>query len=132
MIRTNTRMTLMHFHDFYFLQALQAGIIAEISRNPDIQFTRKVEKLQMDVQDALDEITPNIALRTFVYLYAACAGEARHARSANAERRFLPEVANSHRSQVYSNITDYTPNKNNLNALISIFEQDWKSGFGGR
>src|ERR1044072_1458248 len=128
MIRTQTKMTMFHFHDFYFLQALQAGVMAEISRNPAAQFQHSVEKLQLDIQRTIDDIVPNIALRTFVYLYAACLGEARHARSDSAHRSFLPGTRKSHRHELFAQITNYAPTKQNLNALIEIYSQEWHSG----
>ena len=131
MITTRNKMTLSHFHDFYFLQALQAAIMSEIARDPSQQFRRSVESLQMDVQETFDEMIPNMAKRVFVYLYAACLGEARHSRSNYARERFVPEVLKSHRMDCFANVTRYEPTHQNLNALVLIFSQDWKSGFGG-
>jgi hypothetical protein len=132
MIQTDVTMRMEHFHDFYFLQALNAGIMREISANPEIAFKRSVEKLQLDTQDAMDEISPNIALRTFVYLYAACLGEARHARETSAERRFISETVKHHRHEIFAKISEFRPTPENLKALIMVFDQSWTSGFGGR
>ncbi len=130
-IKTNVKMKLEHFHDFYFLQALKAGIAREIGNDPDKAFSRSVEKLELDLAKAMDEIIPNIALRTFVYLYAACFGESRHARETVAHMKFMPCTLSMHRTGIYKMSTDYRPTTRNLDALISMFEQRWKSGFGG-
>lgn len=131
MIQTKTTMTLYHFHDFYALQALQAAVISEIARNPDQQFRHAVEKLQMDIQDAIDTIIPNMAKRTFVYLYAACFGEARHSRSHLTRDIFITETITRHRNECFADIASFEPTRANLNALVTCFAQPWKSGYGG-
>ena len=124
-------MTMMHFHDFYFLQALDVEISNQIAGS-DAKFSHTVLKLQSDLKEAMDEISENIALRTFVYLYAACVGEARHARHDTAERIFLPETVKRHRGELFGHITNYAPTRQNLNAVVKVFEQPWKAGFGGK
>lgn len=131
-ISTTTPMRLEHFHDFYFLQALEAAVKREVQANPEKQFSKAVDKLQADIEDAIDVFVPNIALRTFVYLYAACLGEARHARESTARERFIPTTLSLHRTQVYETITEFRPTAKNIQALVNIFDQDWHSGFGGK
>jgi hypothetical protein len=125
-------MKLEHFHDFYFLQALKAGLSSELAKDPSRAFSRSVEKLSSDVDEAMDEIIPNIALRTFVYLYAACLGESRHAREAVAKDFYMPQAQQMHRSGLYEQITNYRPTPQNIDVLVKIFDQEWKSGFGGQ
>lgn len=131
MIQTKTTMRMEHFHDFYILEALKAETANELSRNPDKQFSHSVTKLQFDLAETIEYIVPNIAFRTFVYLYAACLGESRHARNTNAGRYYIPETREKHRNQLFSTISNYSPTPANLKALIRVFEQDWSSGFGG-
>ena len=131
MIETKTVMTMGHFHDFYFLQALDVEIRNQVAGS-DAQFSHAVSKLQNDLYEAMLEISENIALRTFVYLYAACVGEARHARHNTAERMYLPETTKKHRGELFGSITRFPPTKRNLTAVVKVFEQPWKSGFGGK
>lgn len=128
---TQTPMKLSHFHDFYYLQALQAAIMTEIARDPQQQFRRSVEKLQLDLQETCDDIIPNMAKRVFVYLYAACLGESRHARSATVRERFVAETLKASRNDCFKSVTEYAPIRENLNALVTIFSQTWRSGYGG-
>lgn len=132
MIRTESRMCMEHFHDFYFLQALQAAIHMKIAANPEQGFRPSVEKLQIDLHEYMDELYPNIALRSFVYLYAACLGESRHARSNNTEDRFLTATLKGHRSEIFSIVSEFAPTQKNLQALVDVFSQKWSSGFGGK
>jgi hypothetical protein len=131
-IQTKARMKLEHFHDFYFLQALQEGIRTAVAANPEKAFSKAVEKLTEDVSDFIAELFPNLALRSFVYLYAACLGEARHSRESIAESLWIPETQSMHRAGLYRVATDYRPNKNNLDVLVKVFDQPWSSGFGGK
>ena len=131
MIRTKSRMLMEHFHDFYYLQALQAAIHMKISANPEQGFRPSVEKLQIDLHEYMDELYPNIALRSFVYLYAACLGESRHARSINVEDRFLTATLTGHRSDIFGIVSKFAPTQKNLESLVDVFAQKWASGFGG-
>lgn len=132
MLDTKTMMKLEHFHDFYFLEAIKAALVFAKAGNPELAFSHSIERLENDI-DALEfEILPNIALRTFVYLYAACFGEARHAREEQAETRYLVDTTKKHRGDCYSMITEYAPTRENINALVDIFsKQKWSRAFGG-
>jgi hypothetical protein len=131
MITTDTSMKLEHFHDFYFLQALRVSISQEISKHPALQFSHTVVKLQEDLNEYYNDIVPNMALRVFTYLFAACLGEARHARSNSADRRFVREILTAHRSTIFQSISDFEPSRQNIQALVDVFSQNWCSGFGG-
>lgn len=131
-IVTKTTMSLEHFHDFYFLEALSAAITTESARQPDARFRHSVTRLEYDVREATENIVPNIATRTFMYLYAACLGEARHARNSNAADRFIPQIIKSHRGECFERAANYRPTKSNLDTLVNVFKQDWGSGFGGK
>lgn len=124
-------MTLDYFHDFYFLQALQANITMRVSANPELQFKKSVEKLKEDVELTISKVIPNIALRVFVYLFAACLGEARHAGEAAAKSRWIPVTRQHERSEIYTMIAEFAPSAENINALVNIFDQKWMSGYGG-
>jgi len=132
MITTKTTMSLEHFHDFYYLQALQAETMTELARLPEKQFSHSVEKFQNDLAELCNELIPNMALRTFVYLYAACLGESRHSRTPNAERIFLEDARTLHRNELFLTACDYAPSNENIKAIVDIFAQPWKSGFGGK
>lgn len=133
MIRTNVTMTLEHFHDFYYLEAIMANIAMNISAKPELAFSRAVENLKRDTEEAIEEIVPNIAFRTFVYLYAACIGEARHARESNAESRYIPQIRAMHRKDCYASVDKFPPDKENLSVLCEIYNgQKWVAAFGGK
>lgn len=131
-IQSETTMYLAHFHDFYFLEALKANISMAKSANPELQFSHSVNKLEEDVEAFYDYFVPNIAFRTFVYLYAVCYGEARHARENQAVDRYFPSTGGLHRTECYTHVLEFPPNKENLNTLTDIFKQEWRSGFGGQ
>lgn len=128
MIETKTTMTMAHFHDFYYLIALQAGLAGR----PDLTYSHSATKLRDDIQDTLDSVAENIAKRTFVYLFAACLGESRHAREKTARDRFCTNTLKLNRNALYETVTDYAPSKHNFDALVSIFDQPWEAGFGGK
>lgn len=132
MIQSKTRMNLEYYHDFYILQGLQNGIRSEISRNPEKGFSKAVEKLIEDLDEYANEFFDNIALRSFVYLYAVCLGEARHARESLAKTLFIPEILHEHREGIYKSIFRFRPTKQNIDVLIKVFSQKWSSGFGGK
>lgn len=129
-VKTQTTMNMQHFHDFYFLQALEADVKMMIANNPELEFSKPVEKFLDDLDRTVEKIIPNMALRTFMYLYAACLGEARHARDTVAEDRFIADKY-SGRQGWFSKVTQYKPTRENINALIDIFSQPWRAGYGG-
>lgn len=126
MITTKTNMTLSHFHDFYYLLALQTA-----ARHLP-QFQHSVTKLVEDIDFTLEDVADNMALRTFTYLFAACLGEARHTRSGNARARYIPQTCDRSRHEIFSNATVFAPDEHNIKVLIDAFGQDWRSGFGGK
>lgn len=130
MVKTDTVMKLAHFHDFYFLQALEAATKNAIDANPELEFSKPVEKFLTDLDKVTEKIVPNMALRTFMYLYAACVGEARHTTSAVTETLFLKKSKRS-REDAFATITDYPPTPENLQVLVDLFSQSWRSGYGG-
>jgi hypothetical protein len=129
MITTKTTMKLEHFHDFYYLEALSAELATNTTA--ERRFNHSVERLIRDVSETLESISENIAFRSFVYLYAACLGEARHARSSNAKDTFVPVTLKLSRDTCYETISNYRPTKRNLHTLVEVFNQEWDSGFGG-
>jgi hypothetical protein len=66
-----------------------------------------------------------------MYLYAACLGEARHARDTVARERFVASKTSNRREDWFANVVLYRPTKENLETLISVFSQEWRSGYGG-
>lgn len=131
-ITTQTTMKLEHFHDFYYLEAIKAGIATRNAVNPENAFRHSTIKLTEATQDAIFDIVPNMALRTFVYLYAACFGEARHSRSEQARDSFLCEAGVSGRKEAYLKVLDFEPTKRNITTLVNIFSQPWRGAFGGK
>src|SRR5688572_3633465 len=105
MIETKTKMNLNYLNDFYLLEALKADIVSQCASNPDMEFKHSVSKLREDIQETCEETYPNMALRIFVYLYAACLGEARHAASQKAELFYLTEITEGHRAEVFDKTT---------------------------
>lgn len=131
MIKTDTIMTLDYFNDFYFLEALKANISRKVAEKPILQFSHTIDKLLEDIQEQTDTFLPNIALRTFTYLFAACVGEARHAKRDAAEVLYIDETPKN-RGEAFSMLYQFPPDEQNLKALSGIFEQKWAGSFGGK
>jgi hypothetical protein len=128
---TGNVMKMEHFHDFYFLEALQARLNMAKSANPELQFRRAVEKLESDINETFEKLTYTMAFRIYVYLYAAALGEARHA-NYYCEMA-INELSGNDRNSVYSKAIQYFPNDENIQILTDVFEQSWLScSFGGK
>ncbi len=128
---TGNEMTMAHFHDFYFLEAMQAGLSMAKATNPEISFRRSVEKLENDINETFEKLTHTMAFRIYVYLYSASLGEARHA-SDNCEM-IVDQLDGYGRSTVYNRALNFFPNDENVQILTDVFAQSWNSGgFGGR
>lgn len=130
-VKTSTVMNMQHFHDFYFLQAMEASVKMEIIQNPDLEFQKPVEKFLDDLDKTVDNVVPNMAARTMMYLWAASFGEARHAKDTVARNRFLSVKLRAARNEWFSNAVNYEPTPSNVAALKEIFAQEWRSGYGG-
>lgn len=130
-IKTDTTMRLLHFHDFYVIQAIEAALIQAKAIDPELQFSKKIEKFEDALESLKESLIPNMALRTFVYLYSACVGEARHARDNVAKKRFIRNIKNSNRISAFLTATRFAPTQANLKALVDIFNQQWRGGYGG-
>ena len=130
-VKTDTMMKLLHFHDFYVIQAIDAALIQAKAIDPELQFAKKVEKFEDALESLKESLIPNMALRTFVYLYCACIGEARHARDNVAKKRFIRNIKNTSRSSAFLTATKFAPTQSNLKALVDIFNQQWRGGYGG-
>lgn len=124
-------MGMSHFHDFYFLQAMEAAVKMELSSRPELEFQKPVEKFLDDLDTAVDKIVPNMALRTMLYLWAASFGEARHAKDSVARDCYISAKIKAARGEWFGNAVNYPPTKANIKALKQVFEQDWRSGYGG-
>lgn len=123
-------MTLEHFHDFYYLEALRANISMAVSSRPELSFRKAVTMLESDVNDAFDELTKSMALHIALYIWAAALGEARYAGSECVMA--LDNIDGLGRSSVYKMATDYCITQDNIDTLKSIFSQEWNdNGFGG-
>lgn len=127
---TGNTMKLSHFHDFYFLEAIRAGLTMAKVANPDNAFRPAFEKLDTSVETAFEHLTKSMALRIYVYLWAAALGEARHARDMCPDYH-IAELDHESRGTVYRMALDYMPTPENIGVLKAIYEQDWSSGFGG-
>lgn len=127
---TGNTMTLDHFADFYYLEAISAGMTMAASENPDISWKHSFQKLENDVKEAFSHLTHEMAFRIYVYLYAASLGEARHA---SGMKITIKETNNSSRETVYRMALDYFPSDNNIKLLKSVFRDNkWPSSFGGK
>jgi hypothetical protein len=131
-VRTNTKMTLDYINDFYVLEALKVNIGMEISSDPKVEFKHSLTRLLFDIERYASDFIPNIAYRIFVYLYAACLGEARHAANTMAESYFLKEMSCEQRNQAFTSALEFAPNDQNIQAIVDIFSQGWRGSFGGR
>lgn len=132
MLEYSNTMNLNHFNDFYYLEALKTDIKRRMTTNKELQFKHSVVKLLTDAEMLFDEIAPNLAFRTFVYLWAACLGEARHARESLCKHRFLKEINKSERRDVYEITKQFPPTRENIKAVIDVFSDKWSGSFGGQ
>lgn len=124
---TGNVMTMKHFVDFYYLEALRAGILMAKSAKPEFQFRRAVEKLEKDVNEAFDTLSKTMALRIYVYLWGASLGEAMYA-SEQCE-----EAIEELEAFGYTRTFRYFPTEHNVNTVKHIFRQDgWDGSYGGR
>ena len=131
-VKTTSLMKMEHFHDFYFLEALRAKVDTLVAGNPDLEFSKPVEKFIDDLDRLTDKIVPNMALRVFTYLWAASLGEARHAKESVASRRYLIAPLSDSRKAWFESATKFAPSKKNVQILFDIFDQPWRSGYGGK
>jgi hypothetical protein len=124
-------MNLKHLQDFYFLEAMSAGIASAKSSHPEFSFRRSVERLETDIEVAMSEISHNIALRLYAYLWMTLLGEARHADSMCKD--YIKQLRNADRNTVYCKSLDFFPNDHNTEIITHIYTQKWSSGsFGGQ
>ena len=122
-------MTLMHFHDFYYLEALKAGIA--MAKTGDNQFRRSFERLESDVNEAFDHLCETMAKRIHTYIWAACLGEVRHA--ADIVSTYIPEIYGGSRDAVYRNSYKYVPNEANMQVVRDVYAQSgWGNTYGGK
>jgi hypothetical protein len=126
---TGNTMTMAHFHDFYYLETLQAHMNMAKFANGELQFRRAFLKLENDVNEELARFSKAMAARIHVYLWAAALGEARHA-SSMCETHIV-ELDGYGRDSVYNKSTRFMPYGENQNILREIFAQDWEEGYGG-
>lgn len=131
MIDTTTPMEMSHFHDFYLLQAIQGSVAMEFAQNEELQFSKSADKFASDLDKEVDRMSDTIALRSFMYLWAACLGEARHARSTVARDMYI-ENGGTGRYFWFEHATDFPPTPENIQTVIDIFDQPWRSGYGGQ
>lgn len=128
---TGNVMTLEHFHDFYYLEALSAAITMEYSNNPNAQFKHSLNRLETDVREAFAHLTHEMAFRIYVYLWAASLGEARYARGHNLPY-WIDDINGLDRSSVYHLALDYFPCDENIKTLKNVFNQSWGGAYGGK
>lgn len=125
---TGNVMTMKHFVDFYYLEALRANIMMAKSANKDFQFRRAVEKLESDVENAFNELSQTMALRIYVYLWGAALGEAQYAHE-NCEYKIEEIDEGNFR---YRDAFNFFPSEHNVNTVKDVFDQTWASGgYGG-
>jgi tetratricopeptide (TPR) repeat protein len=125
---TGNVMTMKHFVDFYYLEALRANIAMAKYANKDFQFRRAVEKLESDVETAFNSLTQTMALRIYVYLWGAALGEAQYAHE-NCEYK-IEEIDEG--NFAYRHAFNFCPSEHNVNMVKDVFGQNWSSGgYGG-
>lgn len=121
-----------HFHDFYYLMAIEADLMTAKSANPENEFRHSFVKLETDVQAYKAKFVELFAENIVNYIWAACLGEARHASDkCNGKGEVLQELDGLGRDTVYSKAHLYPVNEENLNTAIRIYSQDWDSNYGG-
>lgn len=128
-----TTANVFHFHDFYYLEALETDLSSQAMAKPELQFRHSFEKLQNDVSEYRQMFNQLFAENIMNYLWAACLGEARHASNMCKDGGIImSELDNLNRSTVYGKSHNYPINRENLDILIAIYTQEWRSGFGGK
>lgn len=128
---TGNTMTLEHFHDFYYLEALMAGITMARSSHPEWEFRHSLERLETDVKEAFEHLTHEMALRIYVYLYAAAMGEARYAQDFGLNY-YVKGLRGKGRNDVYEMAIEYFPTPENIEVLKNVFSQKWGGSYGGK
>lgn len=125
-------MTLDYFNDFYYLEALKTDIRQRISASKELEFRHSVVKLLEDVEWTFEETAKNLAYRTYVYIWAACLGEARHASDTMTENRFISQIKHEKRGDVFSVMQKFPPTPHNIQTVINLFSDKWRGSFGGK
>lgn len=120
-------MTVYHFYDFYFLEALRAGMIMNKAQN---QFRHSFERLERDVDNAFSQLCHTMAPRIRFYLWAAGLGEARHAWRICTYA--ISEIEGNDRGTIFENAVNYPMTQENIEVLKGVFKQSWGGAFGGR
>lgn len=121
-------MNMMHFHDFYYLEAMRAGMSMAKAAKPDAHFRRSFERLENDIENAFEELSERMAIHIWVYLWGACLGEAQYARAEGCEME-IEEI----RDASYGIAFDFFPSPENIEKVAFVFGQrGWSSGFGGK
>ena len=121
-------MNMQHFQDFYYLEAMRAGLMMAKSAKPENAFRRSFDKLENDVQEAFDELSERMAKHIWIYLWGACLGEAIYAPGEGCSK-YIPEL----KGFSYRNAFDYYPTNENIETVRNVFAQKgWSSSFGGR
>lgn len=129
----NTNFSINRFFDFYFLEAMRAGITMAKSANPDLDFSRSVERLEQDVNKTFNKYVEIIEERVRLYIWAAALGEARHAHRMCENAIEEIDGNNMSRTSVYDLAHKFPLTAENIQTVYDIFEQDnWStSSFGG-
>lgn len=132
MLQYSNSMTLDYFNDFYYLEALKTDITTRMAQNKEVEFRHSAVRLLNDVNLLFGEVARNLAYRTFVYIWAACLGEARHAADTMAKDYFVEQLTQNHRGDVYSITRKFPPTPENVNSIIQVFSTEWRGSFGGK
>ena len=128
---SGNEMQIAHFYDFYYLEAMKAGLTMAKSANPEIEYRHSVERLERDLETEYARLSKSIALRVYVYLWAAALGEARHA--SGRVGAYISETKGSSRDSVFYHSLEYFPDEHNTNALLDVLgSKGWSSSYGGK
>jgi hypothetical protein len=126
-------MKLLHLYDFYFLEAMRAGISMAKSANASLEFKHSAVRLAYDVENAFEELSDTMAKRIRLYLFAAALGEARHAESPYYRKLWIEGLSGNSRTTVIKNSHKFALDETNTQILLDVFRQDgWGSSYGGK
>lgn len=131
-IKGNT-MTVDHFRDYYYMEAMVAGLTMAKVANAELEYKHSFVRLENDITEEYNRLTKSIALRVYVYLWAAALGEARHADN-RCDTRIL-DLDGRSRSSIFSESLRYFPDDENVQIVLDIFHDEnwWNSGcYGGK
>lgn len=123
---TGNTMQMGHIVEFYLLEAMRAGLTRA---SDDVRWKHSFDKLESDIENKFQSMSASIALRLYVYVWAASLGEARHA--ADRCEYSINEICGKSRNTIFSESLHYFPTDENIKTVKECFDQSWGGSFGG-